>query len=269
MPFILKVTTTSQSMAASMNNRINPSLHISDAAVEPPAESLPEYKESSAIVELSAANTDPILPVSQIPTVRFQRLDYNNNEQVQSLCEMWSDAFQDKREHWCTSREDDIKNCLRAIDEYKANYLDKLNGFCVAVERDEQRGTEEVIGGISVNLYGQMGDIRMPEWARHKCKSGEAYIDWIGVHADARGKGIGKGLLEFSENYARANGCTILALEVVKGNRAKGLYERKGFEVVTNPDDEGCPDCCLNCIAWCMVGYCGIYLMHKPLDVVV
>ena len=239
-------------------NKTNPSLFVS----EPDPEPLPEYKEASNI----QPNSDAILPVSSIPTVRFQILDFNDDRQVRSLCEMWSDAFQDKREHWCTSREEDIGQCLKAINQYKANHRDKLNGFCIAVERDENRGTEEVIGGISVTLHGQMGDIRMPEAIRHKCKRGEAYIDWIGVHSNARGKGIGKELLRFSENYAKANGCTVLALEVVNGNRARNLYERQGYEVVKNPDNEGCPDCCLKCMVWILTGYCGAFLMHKPLD---
>ncbi len=246
-----------KNMAASSED-INPSLFISAPDPEP----LPEYKEDP----VTTGHSDGILPISSIPTVRFQILDSDDAQQVRSLCEMWSDAFQDKREHWCQSREQDIGQCLEAIQKYKANHRDKLNGFCVAIERDESRGTEEVIGGISVTLHGQMGDIRMPESIRHKCRSGEAYIDWVGVHANARGKGIGKGLLQFSENYAAAHHCSVLALEVVNGNRARNLYERRGFEVVKNPDNAGCPDCCLKCMVWVLTGYCGAFLMHKQLS---
>merc|ERR1712079_161168 len=89
-----------------------------------------------------------------------------------------------------------------------------------------------------------------PEFMRHKCKEGEAYVGWIGVNAEARGKGVGKGLLQFSDNYARANGCNLISLDVVKGNdRAKALYEKVGYNEIFNGRDD--PECCVTCCTCC------------------
>ena len=94
---------------------------------------------------------------------------------------------------------------------------------------------------------------------------GEAHVDWIGVDETARGKGIGKALMQFADDYGLAHGCTFITLEVVRGNRAKSLYERGGYEVVPNQKTGCCPACCVNFIACCMTGYCGVHTMHKSL----
>ena len=66
----------------------------------------------------------------------------------------------------------------------------------------------------------------------HTTKPGEAYIDQVMVTATARGKGVGSKLLEWAESRAREHKSTVMVLEVLNGNPAKGLYERFGLEVV-------------------------------------
>merc|ERR1712079_942675 len=129
----------------------------------------------------------------------------------------WSDAFKDKREHWCMSRETDIKEHLRIMNEYRKSHAEKLMGCCIAMERDEVTGIERLIGGIQVSVHGQVGDLQFPECCRRDPHDGEGHVDWIGVHEDARGKGIGTALMIFSDDYARAHGCTFITLEVVRG----------------------------------------------------
>ena len=52
----------------------------------------------------------------------------------------------------------------------------------------------------------------------------------IVVHAGARGQGIGRTLLGWAEQRARALGCCKLTLEVLSNNtRALAAYERAGF----------------------------------------
>jgi ribosomal protein S18 acetylase RimI-like enzyme len=52
----------------------------------------------------------------------------------------------------------------------------------------------------------------------------------IVVHAEARGQGIGRALLDWAEQRARALGCCKLTLEVLSNNtRALAAYERAGF----------------------------------------
>lgn len=226
-------------------------------------------QEEHAVQPIDPAN-DLLLPKSSNSNITFQRLNYNDHQQVRALCEVWSDAFDDKRDRCKIPREQDIKHNIDIIEKYKINDINKLNGICIAI--DERK---EVIGGIMISLYGQMGNLQFPGNCRHECREGEAYIDWIGVHEDARGKGVGNGLLQFSENYAADNDCTFMSLHVVKGNRAKGLYERTGYEVIA--DSKSCGEqertgclmtrCCSNCVAWLLLGYCGIELMHKQIAV--
>ena len=63
----------------------------------------------------------------------------------------------------------------------------------------------------------------------HTLAPGEAYIEQVGVAAAARGKGIGKLLLEWAEATARESRCTTLTLSVLNGNPAIRLYERVGL----------------------------------------
>ena len=66
----------------------------------------------------------------------------------------------------------------------------------------------------------------------HDTKPGETYIEQISVSAAARGKGIGRLLLQWAEAQARAANGTSMTLSVLNGNPARRLYERFGFEVV-------------------------------------
>jgi ribosomal protein S18 acetylase RimI-like enzyme len=49
------------------------------------------------------------------------------------------------------------------------------------------------------------------------------------VHRRARGKGIGRALMERLEDEARSEGKTLLVLDAVDGGIAAGLYERLGW----------------------------------------
>lgn len=51
----------------------------------------------------------------------------------------------------------------------------------------------------------------------------------IGVHADARGQGIGRALLDSLLALAREQGARALSLSVDRQNPARYLYERAGF----------------------------------------
>mgnify|MGYP001254054907 CR=1 FL=1 len=52
----------------------------------------------------------------------------------------------------------------------------------------------------------------------------------IVVHADCRGRGIGRALLDWAEQRAAALGCCKLTLEVLSNNHsAMACYERAGF----------------------------------------
>lgn len=62
--------------------------------------------------------------------------------------------------------------------------------------------------------------------------AGEAELLLLAVHPDARGRGVGKCLLEHFLAVAGARGAERLHLEVRDGNMAVRLYSAAGFQVV-------------------------------------
>jgi len=66
----------------------------------------------------------------------------------------------------------------------------------------------------------------------HHLEGDEMIVDYIAVHPDSRGMGIGGKLLDFGEEIAKnTQGINRYTLRVIGKNvGAKRLYERKGFE---------------------------------------
>ncbi len=96
---------------------------------------------------------------------------------------------------------------------------EKTQTTAVAVD-----ASEKVVGYIQLIFEGMHCDI-------HKAKPGEAYVYMVAVDPEARGMGVGTGLLAWGEELARGRGCTFMSLEVIHGNAAIGLYERLGYVV--------------------------------------
>ena len=86
----------------------------------------------------------------------------------------------------------------------------------------------------------------------HTTKPGETYIEQVSVASAARGKGVGKVLLQWAEARAREQQSTVLTLSVLNGNVARRLYERYGFQAVTSNDE--CTECLVGCVVCCVVG---------------
>jgi len=104
----------------------------------------------------------------------------------------------------------------------------------------------KVVGFIQVVLEGMPCDL-------HKAKPGEAYIEFLTVDPEARGMGIGTKLLKWSEELALSRSCHYMSLEVIGGNPAIGLYERKGYIVQ--------PASCITRL----IGFCVVCLLVSPL----
>ena len=119
------------------------------------------------------------------------------------------------------------------------------------VATDEK--TNEVLGFIRVCDYEHRALI-FPFRGIHDMKPGEMYIEQLGVGAHARGKGVGTKLLEWAHARGRENGLTRSSLGVLRGNRAKKLYERVGY--VVKPDED--------CIEGCFNALCTLWLVGRP-----
>ena len=91
-------------------------------------------------------------------------------------------------------------------------------------------------GITSKKLFRQLGLLR-GAWAAiifslydRKPKQSELLMDGIAVKQEARGKGIGTGLLNELKQYARDNGYSQIRLDVIDTNpAARRLYDRQGF----------------------------------------
>jgi ribosomal protein S18 acetylase RimI-like enzyme len=92
-------------------------------------------------------------------------------------------------------------------------------------------------------------------------------LEWIGVHPDATGQGCGSFLMKWAHDYCREFGATSITLEVMNANRAKGLYERKGYEQYRENDCDCFEDIFAACFIFLFLGcrYCQANKMKKDL----
>ena len=60
-------------------------------------------------------------------------------------------------------------------------------------------------------------------------ESEDAWLEDLFVSADARGRGLGRALVEAAFERARARGCARIELDTGEGNPARRLYEELGF----------------------------------------
>jgi GNAT superfamily N-acetyltransferase len=99
---------------------------------------------------------------------------------------------------------EDISKCIA----YALKESDSFGGYIVSAQEGEQ-----LLGVVVINKTGMKGYIP------------ENILVYIATHRDARGKGVGKGLM--NEAISRANGD--VALHVEPENPARHLYEKLGF----------------------------------------
>ena len=99
---------------------------------------------------------------------------------------------------------------LKAVD-YSIKEFRSNGGFTIVMHEDG-----DIIGAVVINKTGMGGYIP------------ENILVYIATHADHRGKGLGKQLMEKAIHHCNGD----VALHVEKDNPAKKLYEKLGF---TNP----------------------------------
>lgn len=89
-----------------------------------------------------------------------------------------------------------------------------------------------------------------------KPRPGDVYIANLGVHPDARGKGVGSALIAHESAKAKAAGFEKMTLDVADNNaRAQALYERLGFEIIGEKQFKGDPQ----------AGVPNVRFMERPL----
>jgi len=100
----------------------------------------------------------------------------------------------------------------RAVEELAARH--RWGVILLADQNDQSVGYGAVCYGFSVEFGGR-----------------DAFIDELYVRPSARGRGVGRALLEEMIGHCRVLGIRAVHLEVDHGNdQAAALYERLGFE---------------------------------------
>ena len=146
-------------------------------------------------------------------------------------------AFRNKRYCGCCcgSGGHDVPAVKR---KYNAYPDDKL--ACCGVARVDGN----IAGFVQMQLTGMPGQAGLPQFAWHSPQPDEAYVEMVAVLPSVRGVSIGRDLLQWAEETARAKGKQRLVLNVISGNPAQRLYERLGFEEVPSAS------CRETCIDW-------------------
>ena len=92
----------------------------------------------------------------------------------------------------------------------------------------------EIVGIMQLAYPFDVGDLTLglAKYSGSKCAcASEVYIERLAVAPHARGSGVGKALLDWAAEYARAQGRSLLTLAVMWTNPAIHLYRREGFAV--------------------------------------
>lgn len=110
-------------------------------------------------------------------------------------------------------------------------------GVILLKEASQGPHDQNLSGRMLIERYGFLPMMRaslLGILIEHRPAEDELYIDSVAVSPQARGRGLGTLLLEFAAQTAVNRGCRVLSLQVMSQNtRAKQLYERNGFEVVS------------------------------------
>jgi len=207
----------------------------------------------SAILE---APTQQVFDLNGSATaVRIESLKRGevNSELMREIGSLYHDGFGGKRCCLCCS---DSESSLQA--DARAAYSkfpdSKLEACAVARDADGH-----ALGLAQLGSHDTSGDWQLPACMHSKLQSDTSHLERIVVGANARGKGLGKKLLDWADIKSRERGCKQIKLEVVRGNPAKRLYEKHGYVTVTG----NCARCTMCPLIFCLVGHIYIDTMTK------
>ena len=157
----------------------------------------------------------------------------------------------------CTSCPESAASFRKVYDAHP----EALAMAAVAVRED----TGVVIGAVVLNAHD------VPRASSdafvHTCQPGELHISWLAVSEGNRGMGAGSALMAWVKDVATERNANRITLEVAKGNPAKRLYERRGYQEVP---PRGCGEVCCGRLVFftmygCPNGGCGAISMVKEL----
>ncbi|GMI01084.1 hypothetical protein TrLO_g497 [Triparma laevis f. longispina] len=153
-----------------------------------------------------------------------------------------------------------VKSQLKMLNSTSKTTKKSVRSYA-ALALDSDGGAP--LGFIQLKGHGMVCDLHTP-------KVGEVYVESLAVLPTARGKGVGRKLLQWGEDLAKFDNCNLYTLEVLNGNAAIRLYERFGFVAKS---DDACEWCIGAAFVCCFMGRpygclspMGAYTMEKRLE---
>ena len=113
------------------------------------------------------------------------------------------------------------------------------------------RHIRKKMGFIKGMLFGKIFNVTSP-------KKHVICLQMISVSPNARGKGVGKKMLDYMNEIAKNNGSNQIILDVIDNNKgAIKLYEREGYTISKHVNTK---------LFTHGMGFDGIYVMKKDID---
>lgn len=132
---------------------------------------------------------------------------------------------------WATFREIRLRSLLESPEAFGSTYGEE-SSQTERAWRDWAAGRWR--GGAAVVFAGRLGDgtvVGTATGAGYDAERGVAHVYAMWVAPDARGRGVGRSLLDAVTEWARDRGCDRLVLSVTETNEiARRFYEACGFD---------------------------------------
>ena len=130
-----------------------------------------------------------------------------------------------------------ISLCLEQLRAQGSDQWDEIYPSLKVVEGDAQAGTlfvaraeGQCVGSVCLNDVQPEVYAPLP-WSFTKGRA--LVIHRLCAHPEWQRSGVGKALMEFTEDFARTQGFGCIRLDAYTGNpRATALYERRGYQRV-------------------------------------
>jgi ribosomal protein S18 acetylase RimI-like enzyme len=190
-------------------------------------------------------------------------IDFNSNEKISvkdrlAIAAILQEAFWEKLK-WYFSRvsKDDAMIMFEKAITYNMGFYYKEDGIVLGAVLLTKKGMPHLSIGpdISKRIGLFKGLLLKISFGLTPNKKDELYLQMISVNSAARGKGIGKKMLDHLDVFAESEGFKEIALDVVDNNMgAIKLYEREGYQVTKHMNTK---------IFTRGMGFEGVYIMKK------